>query len=281
MIGSNSENACTQMFAKKRESRETVHQRTIREGASIMNSALGTVFIVDDNPEVRASLGRVLSAAEYRTRAFESAECFLQEQDGAEPGCLLLDIYLPGLSGIDLQRTLDGSPCARPIVFLTGMADIKTSVTAMKAGAVDFLTKPIDNEKLFSAVNEALRRDAEQRAARAIRSAIETRLRTLTPREREVLKFVVAGRLNKQISAIMGTGEKTVKVHRSRVMAKMRVRSVAELVLLAERVGIVNELTIGTRSSNLNWKDPLSFQAIAVGNKMPQVVESQPSNGPY
>jgi FixJ family two-component response regulator len=246
-----------------------------------MNSASGTVFIVDDNLQVRTSLARVLSAAGCRTRAFESAECFLQEQDGAEPGCLLLDIYLPSLSGIDLQRTLDGSPCARPIIFLSGMADIQTSVTAMKAGAIDFLTKPIDSEKLFSAVNEGLRRDAEQRAARAIRSAIETRLRTLTPREREVLKFVVAGRLNKQISAIIGTGEKTVKVHRARVMAKMRVRSVAELVLLAERVGIVNEPAISIRSSDLNGKNPQSSQVITIGNRMPQVIMSRPSNGPY
>jgi FixJ family two-component response regulator len=245
-----------------------------------MISASGTVFIVDDNLEVRTALARVLSAAGYRPRAFESAECFLREQDGAEPGCLLLDIYLPGLSGIDLQRTLDGSPCARPIVFLTGMADIKTSVIAMKAGAIDFLTKPIDNEKLFSAVNEGLRRDAEQRAARAIRFTIETRLLTLTPREREVLKFVIAGRLNKQISAILGTGEKTVKVHRARVMAKMRVRSVAELVHLAERVGIVGEPTISIPSSDLNLKSPQSFQAIRPCNKMPQVIESRPGNGP-
>jgi FixJ family two-component response regulator len=233
-----------------------------------MNSASGTVFIVDDNVQVRTSLARVLSAAGYRTRAFESAECFLKEQDGAEPGCLLLDIYLPGLSGFDLQRTLDGSACARPIVFLTGMADIQTSVAAMKAGAIDFLTKPIDNEKLFIAVNEALRRDAEQRAARAIRSAIEARLSTLTPREREVLKFVVAGRLNKQISAILGTGEKTVKVHRSRVMAKMRVRSVAELVHLVERVGFLGELTISIRSSDLNGNNPQRFPVITAGNEM-------------
>jgi FixJ family two-component response regulator len=194
---------------------------------------------------------------------------------------LLLDIYLPGLSGIDLQRTLDGSPCARPIIFLTGMADIQTSVTAMKAGAIDFLTKPIDSEKLFSAVNEGLRRDAEQRAARAIRSAIESRLSALTPREREVLKFVVAGRLNKQISAIIGTGEKTVKVHRSRVMAKMRVRSVAELVCLVGRVGMVGEPTVSIRSPDFSGKNPQSFQVTTVGNKMPQVVESRPINGLY
>jgi FixJ family two-component response regulator len=246
-----------------------------------MNSISGTVFIVDDNLEVRTSLARVLSFAGYRTRAFDSAECFLQEQDGAEPGCLLLDIYLPGLSGIYLQRTLDGSPCARPIIFLTGMADIKTSVTAMKGGAIDFLTKPIDNEKLFSAVNEGLRRDAEQRAARAIRGAIEARLSTLTPREREVLMFVIAGRLNKQISAILGTGEKTVKVHRSRVMAKMRVRSVAELVHLVERVGMVGDPAISIRSPDLNGRNPQRFQAISAGNKMPQVIESRPSNGAF
>jgi FixJ family two-component response regulator len=221
-----------------------------------MNSVLGTVFIVDDNLEVRTSLARVLAAAGYRTRAFESAECFLQEQDGAEPGCLLLDIYLPGLTGIDLQRTLDGSPFARPIVFLTGMADIQTSVTAMKAGAIDFLIKPIDNDKLFIAVNEGLRRDAELRTARAIRSTIAMRLSTLTPREGQVLKFVVAGRLNKQISAIIGTGEKTVKVHRARVMAKMRVRSVAELVHLAERVGITSEPTLSIPLSDLNGRYP-------------------------
>jgi len=142
----------------------------------------------------------------------------------------LLDIGLPGLSGIELQRALAGSPNTLPIVFLTGRGDIQTSVDAMKEGAVDFLTKPIDSVQLFAAVEQALRRDETQRLQVEIRRVIYQRLETLTPRETQVMTYVVRGHLNKQIAAELGTGEKTIKVHRARMMSKMVVRSVAELV---------------------------------------------------
>jgi FixJ family two-component response regulator len=229
----------------------------------------GTVFIVDDMPEVRTALARLLKSAHYVVRVFESAEDFLEGQDGAEPGCLLLDICLPGLSGIELQRSLFGSPYARPIIFLTGMDDIQASVTAMKAGAVDFLTKPLDKQRLYAAIDEALRRDAAQRLDRALDRTIEQRLKQLTRREREVMGYVVTGHLNKQIAAQLGTGEKTVKVHRARVMHKMGVRSVPELVRLAARVGITMEPTTGTGTRSLAWKPTLTAhgQSAATGGR--------------
>jgi FixJ family two-component response regulator len=219
-----------------------------------MNCTLGTVYIVDDTQEVRLTLTRLLNAADYRVRAFESAERFLQEQDDSEPGCLLLDVCLPGLSGIELQRSLNRSPHARPIVFLTGMGDIQTSVSAMKEGAVDFLTKPIDDVKLFAAIERALRRDARQRMEQALHHTIEHRFNQLTAREREVMTRIVRGQLNKQIAWEFKIGEKTVKVHRSRVMHKMRVRSVAELVRLAAGVGIFIEPILAAGATSLGWK---------------------------
>jgi FixJ family two-component response regulator len=220
-----------------------------------MNGTTNTVFIVDDAREVRTGLSRLLAAAGYRVRAFESAASFLQEHDAEVPGCLLLDVCMPGLSGLELQRTLVGSPGARPIVFLTGRGDIQTSVHAMKEGAVDFLTKPVDDSQLFAAVDQALKRDAEQRLERAIRDTIQRRLAMLTPRERQVMAHVIRGRLNKQIAADLGTGEKTVKVHRARVMSKMVARSVAELVQLAARVGVGIEPALGgAGATGINWK---------------------------
>jgi FixJ family two-component response regulator len=219
-----------------------------------MNGTTSTVFIVDDAREVRMGLSRLLAAAGYRVRTFESADCFLQEHDAEAPGCLLLDVCMPGLSGLGLQRSLVGSPGARPIVFLTGRGDIQTSVHAMKEGAIDFLTKPVDDQQLFAAVDQALKRDAEQRLERAIRDTIQRRLAMLTPRERQVMAHVIRGRLNKQIAADLGTGEKTVKVHRARVMSKMVARSVAELVQLAARVGVGIEPALGQGTSGINWK---------------------------
>jgi len=219
-----------------------------------MQGAAQTVFIVDDAPEVRKSLSRVVSAAGYQVRTFESAEGFLAEYSGDAQGCLLLDICMPGLNGIELQHELLGFPQALPIVFLTGMGDIQTSVGAMKEGAIDFLTKPIDSVRLFAAVEEALRRDEEQRQRVAIRHVIHQRLDTLTPREREVMAHVIRGRLNKQIAADIGTGEKTVKVHRARMMSKMGARSVAELVQLGARVGVEIEPALGTGAMVLSWE---------------------------
>jgi FixJ family two-component response regulator len=200
-----------------------------------------TVFIVEDSEEVGVALSRLLSAIGCKVRSFASAERFLNDQDAATPGCLLIDVCLPGLSGIELQHQLIGSQCARPIIFMTGMGDIQTSVDAMKAGAIDFLTKPIEPESLFAAIERALLRDAEQRMQHATRRMIETRLQALTVRERQVLAHLVRGRLNKQIAADLGIGEKTVKVHRARVMSKMAVRSIAPLVQLCIAAGIPGE----------------------------------------
>jgi FixJ family two-component response regulator len=218
-----------------------------------MNGPSHTVFIVDDAREVRAGLSRLLAAAGYQVRAFESAASFLEEQDAEDPGCLLLDVCMPGLSGLELQHSLLGSRQARPIVFLSGQGDVRTSVNAMKDGAVDFLTKPVDDVQLFAAVDQALQRDADQRLERAIFETIQQRLKLLTPRERQVMGQVIRGRLNKQIAADLGTGEKTVKVHRARVMSKMMARSVAELVQLAARVGISSEPTLGSGGAATNW----------------------------
>jgi len=219
-----------------------------------MNGTARTVFVVDDVREVRVGLSRVLTAAGYQVRAFESAECFLKEQDAEAPGCLLLDFCMPDINGLELQRSLTCSRFARPIVFLTGMGDIQTCVEAMKEGAVDFLTKPVDEVKLFAAVERALRRDEEQRLERSIRDTIQQRLEILTPRELQVMGQVIRGRLNKQIAADLGTGEKTVKVHRARVMSKMMARSVAELVQLGARVGVSIQPTQGGSSASINWK---------------------------
>jgi FixJ family two-component response regulator len=203
-----------------------------------MDDSGPTVFIVEDSHDVCVALARMLTSAGCQVRSFESAECFLSDQDVATPGCLLLDVGLPGLSGIELQHQLAALRCARPIIFITGAADIQTSVRAMKQGAIDFLTKPIDPETLLAAIEQALRRDAQQRAEHAIYSMIDQRIQTLTKRERQVLEHVLCGQLNKQIAADLGIGEKTVKVHRARVMSKMTVRSVAQLVQLCARVGI-------------------------------------------
>jgi FixJ family two-component response regulator len=220
-----------------------------------MDNETPTVFVVDDAPEVRMALSRLLGLAGYRVRAFDSAESFSEDHDAEAPGCLLLDVCMAGVSGPELQHTLANNGLARPIVFLTGQGDIQTSVHAMKQGAVDFLTKPVDDARLFAAVEEALRRDADQRLKRSIRNIIRQRLEVLTPRERQVMGQVIRGRLNKQIAAELGTGEKTIKVHRARVMSKMKVRSVAELVQLAAQVGMSIEPVQGSRVASINWKE--------------------------
>jgi FixJ family two-component response regulator len=191
------------------------------------------VNVVDDDAMVLRSLGRLLRSAGFEVRTFPSPQEYLTNAASGQPGCLVLDLSMPGLNGLDLQAQLtrNGNDC--PVVFLSGNADVPQSVRAMKAGAVDFLTKPVDREKLLAAVRIAIGRDRSARAERLQRDSIASRLAALTPREREVLSGVVAGRLNKQIAAELGTAEKTVKVHRARVMKKMGARSLAELVLLA------------------------------------------------
>jgi FixJ family two-component response regulator len=197
-----------------------------------------TVFIVDDDPGVLRALARLLAAASYRTRSFASPEAFLSQHDPAEPGCAVFDVAMPDVDGLELQRLLYDSGIERPIIFVTGQGDIPTSVRAMRAGAVDFLTKPVSSEALLAAVSRARQLDAQIRAARNETASIEARLARLTPREREVLTHVVAGRLNKQIAGDLGTVEKTIKVHRGRMMSKLGVRTVQDLVRLAERAGI-------------------------------------------
>jgi FixJ family two-component response regulator len=194
--------------------------------------------VVDDDPSVLRALTRLLSAAGFQARAFPSPAAFLQAHDPVTPGCLVLDVALPGLDGLELQQALAVSDCARPVVFITGRGDIPTSVRAMKGGAVDFLTKPVNDTELLEAVRKAIEVDRLARTARLELDALRQCLATLTQREREVLAQVVAGRLNKQIAADLGTVEKTIKVHRARIMAKMAVGSLADLVRIAERLGI-------------------------------------------
>ncbi|HEY6512270.1 MAG TPA: response regulator [Burkholderiaceae bacterium] len=193
------------------------------------------VFIVDDDPAVCTALRRLLGLQGYRVSTFHSAEAFLARHDPHAYGCIVLDVALPGLNGLALQQVLEQRGNQMPILFLTGAADVPMCAQAMKRGAIDFLTKPVDDEVLFAAVAGALQREAELSHERAQRDAAASRLATLTAREREVLAHVIAGRLNKQIAADLGTAEKTVKVHRARGMEKMHVRSVAELVRMVER----------------------------------------------
>ena len=197
-----------------------------------MGSAQGCVSVVDDDALVLRSLGRLLQSAGYAVQTFSSAEDFLVYPDGGAPGCIVIDLSMPDCDGLELQQALVKKHDRRPVVFISGRGSIATSVGAMKAGAVDFLTKPIDETTLLGAVRAAIDKDRAAREARAARVAIEDRLATLTPREHDVLQLVVAGRLNKQIGAELGTAEKTVKVHRARMMRKMQVDSLADLVRL-------------------------------------------------
>ncbi len=207
-----------------------------------MSPRPGTVFIVDDDPAVCRAVGRLLRAAGYDIRIFGSAADFLIDHEPEPAGCIVLDLSMPDLDGLELQRCLAASGCRRPIVFLTANGDIHNSVRAMKAGAVNFLTKPVDKAELIEAVEEALAIDAAGRAQWVTRTTIEGRLATLTPRERQVMELVVTGRLNKQIAAELGTVEKTIKVHRSRVMQKMHAGSLIELVQIARLAGL--EVTV-------------------------------------
>jgi FixJ family two-component response regulator len=203
-----------------------------------MSELVPTVFLVDDDTAVLKGLARLLAAAGMKVAAFDSPQHFLERFDPAAPGCLVLDVAMPGFNGLDLQQALAMKGCDLPIIFLTGHGDIPTSVRAMKRGAADFLTKPVDDEELLAAIRNALDRHVVVRRSHEARLAIERRLATLTTREREVLNRVVAGRLNKQIAAELGIVEKTIKVHRAHVMQKMGARTLAELLSLAERAGI-------------------------------------------
>jgi FixJ family two-component response regulator len=191
------------------------------------------IHVVDDDPSLRTAVMRLLRTAGYEVHAHASAGEFLLAQTTQRPGCVVLDVRMPGPSGLDVQDAFARTDDALPIIFLTGQGDIPMSVRAMKSGAVDFLTKPVRRQALLSAVQTALARDAEQRQARGRLSDLRGRYEHLTPRERAVLALVVAGKLNKQIAAELGTSERTIKAHRAQVMEKMQVDSLAELVRVA------------------------------------------------
>jgi FixJ family two-component response regulator len=203
-----------------------------------VNKPDSIVFVVDDDPSFRRSVERLLRMAGLVVQAFASAEEFLQSSRPDVPGCLVTDVRMPGLNGLDLQSELARAGCQIPVIFITGHGDVPTSVRAMKAGATEFLTKPFCEQEFLHAVNEALQRDRESRERQARLAELHYRYQSLTPRECEVLKYVVAGMLNKQVAARLTTSEKTIKFHRANIMHKMRAGSLAELVRLAGSLGL-------------------------------------------
>ena len=197
-----------------------------------------TVYLVDDDAGVRKALSRLLRAKGYEVQSYVSAQEFLERHDPAAPGCAVLDVAMPDLDGLALQQALTTGGSRRPVIFITGKGDVPTSVRAMKAGALDFLTKPVREKDLLDAIQRAEARDAELQLLRSELDSIQAKISTLTPREREVFTHVVAGRLNKQIAGELGTVEKTIKVHRSRMMEKLGLRTVADLVRMAEKAQV-------------------------------------------
>lgn len=196
------------------------------------------VFVIDDDSSVRKSLSRLLRSADYTVEAFPSAEEFLRREHFDGVGCILLDVKMPGLSGIDLQEELSKADYHMPIIFITGHGNIPMSVQAMKKGAVDFLTKPFDDKELLQTIEKAIEKDTYARAEYDETLDIRRRIELLTPRENEILRYIITGMLNKQIALKLDIAEKTVKVHRGRIMEKLHANSVAELVRLAEKAGI-------------------------------------------
>jgi len=201
-----------------------------------MSTSLPLIHVVDDDESLRTALLRLLDAAGFEARGYASTGDFLLQPPLDRPGCVLLDVRMPGPSGLDLQAALRRQASALPVIFLTGYADVAASVRAMKAGAVDFLTKPVERESLFEALQRALDRDAAQRAARAEAERLRAAFAALTPREREVFDQIVAGQINKQIADALGIAERTVKLQRAQLMAKLGANSAAELGRLAERL---------------------------------------------
>jgi FixJ family two-component response regulator len=203
-----------------------------------MSPAEPAVYVVDDDPSVRVAMERLLKSVGLTVKTFASAQEFLEQATPEWAGCVIVDLRMPGMGGLDLQDQLSARQVSLPVIFLTGYGTVPASVRAMKAGAIDFLEKPADDQTLLDAVHKALERDCGARDNQAEMQDLHQRLAILTPREYEVLTFVISGRLNKQVAAALGTTEKTIKVHRARIMEKLRCASLAELVRLAEKAGI-------------------------------------------
>lgn len=203
-----------------------------------MTSSEPTVFVIDDDKAVRSATKNLLESVGLRAETFASPQEFLTSERKNSPGCLVLDVRLPGTSGLDLQKELAALNVDMPIVFITGHADIPMTVQAMKAGAADFLPKPFRDQEFLDAVQKAIGRDRERREQEVHLADEKQRFGSLTPREREVMALVIAGHLNKQVAAQIGTSETTAKIHRGQVMRKMQVQSLADLVRMAERLGI-------------------------------------------
>jgi FixJ family two-component response regulator len=196
-----------------------------------------TIFIVDDDRSVRTALARLMRSRKLRAETFASGQEFLDREPADAPGCIVLDLKMPGVTGLELQEDLTTAGINLPIVFLTGHGDVPASVTAMKGGAVDFFEKPVDEDELMDAIKQAVEWDVDTRERRIEQIEVQGRINSLTPRELQVFSSVVQGSLNKQIASNLGMSEKTVKVHRARVMQKMQAESLAGLVRLAERTG--------------------------------------------
>jgi FixJ family two-component response regulator len=197
-----------------------------------------TVFIIDDDPSARRGLTRLVRAAGMNVESFASAGEFLASGKNAGPGCIVLDVRMPEMTGPELQEELSKAEYSMPIIFLSAHGDVETTAEVMKMGAVDFLTKPVDRDDLLEAICFSLAKDAENRAQKAELSSIKELVNTLTPREYQVMTYVITGMLNKQIAAELGISEETVKIHRGRVMQKLQIESVTDLVRLCEKAGI-------------------------------------------
>lgn len=203
-----------------------------------MNSGQPTIYVVDDDASFLAAVTRLLRAGGFASKTFVSADEFTKNPPPDSPGCVIVDLHMPGMNGLELQDSLAKTSAPLPVIFLTGHGDIPTSVDAMRKGAEDFLIKPVKREKLFEAVLRALARNARERDTHTRQRELRARYETLTPREREVLAHIVTGQLNKQIAADLDTTERTIKAHRANLMAKLQMQSVAELVRLTQALGI-------------------------------------------